>query len=472
MHKLITLCLVGFFTTGYCQEILVPPYLQPGNSPTLRKEGKVLIWQTDSIPGTYKVECKLASGESAKPIIAKATSVKLKLNNKSTFLYRANLSGLNFDATYSYQVSLNGNLMYSGSFDTRTKKSKTRFAVFGDCGVGSPEQAKVAYQVFQQKPQFALLTGDLVYTNGRALEYRARFFPYYLAPEAIPEKGAPLMNSIPFYMLVGNHDVYSADLNKYPDGLAYFHYTDLPLNAPIPTVTVEATGNKDLIQAFKKNTTPRFPRTTNYSFDYGNVHIACLDANSYVNPVDHAIVEWLMNDMKNSKADWKILAYHQPAFNSSVRHYEYQIMRVLAPICEKLGIDLVLSGHVHSYQRTVPLRFTPEQGPTDNRYIISENGSVNGTFKLDTLFDGKSKTRPDGIIYVTTGAGGAALYDKELSDNPSLWKKGPPENWAPYTKKLISDRHSFTMIETDGGKLTLKQIDANGNVFDEIKITK
>ncbi len=472
MYKLITLCLLGFLTTGYSQEILVPPYLQPGNSPTLRKEGKVLIWQTDSIPGSYKVECKLTSVASAKSIVAKTTSVKLKLFNKSTFLYRANLSGLDFDATYSYQVSLNGNSIYTGSFDTRTKKSKTRFAVFGDCGVGSPEQAKVAYQVFQQKPQFALLTGDLVYTNGRVLEYRNRFFPYYLAPEALPEKGAPLMNSIPFYMLVGNHDVYSTDLNKYPDGLAYFYYTDLPLNAPIPTVTVEPTGNEELIKAFKKNTAPRFPRTTNYSFDYGNVHIACLDANSYVNPVDHALVEWLMNDMQNSKADWKILAYHQPAFNSSVRHYEYQIMRVLAPICEKLGIDLVLTGHVHSYQRTVPLRFTPEKGPTDFRYIISENGSVNGTFKLDTLFDGKSKTRPDGIIYVTTGAGGAALYDKEISEKPDLWKKGSPENWAPYTTKLVSDRHSFTMIETDGGKLILKQIDVNGNVFDEIKITK
>jgi predicted MPP superfamily phosphohydrolase len=472
MRKLFTLFLLGFFTTGYSQKMLVTPYLQPGNSPNLRQEGKVLIWQTDSIPGTYKVEYKLTSGESTKPKLAKASSVKLTLVNKSTFLYRAKLAGLNFDATYSYQVTLNGTSIYNGSFDTRTKKSKTRFAVFGDCGTGSPEQAKIAYQVFQQKPQFALLTGDLVYTNGRALEYRNRFFPYYLAPEALPEKGAPLMNSIPFYMLVGNHDVYSADLNKYPDGLAYFYYTDLPLNAPIPTVTVEAVGNKDIIQSFKKNTAPRYPRTTNYSFDYGNVHIACLDANSYVNPVDHALVEWLMSDMKNSKAEWKILTYHQPAFNSSVRHYEYQIMRVLAPICEKLGIDLVLTGHVHSYQRTVPLRFNPEQGPTDNRYIISENGSVNGTFKLDTLYDGKSKTRPDGIIYVTTGAGGAALYDKEISGNPALWKKGPPENWAPYTTKLISDRHSFTMIETDGGKLILKQIDANGNVFDEILITK
>jgi len=472
MRKLFTLCLVGFFFVGYGQEILIPPYLQPGNFSALRNEGKVLIWQTDSIQGTYQVECKQTSTQSSKVILAKAKSVQLKLFNKTTFLYRANLSGLEFDASYSYKVSLNGKQIASGSFDTRTKNDKTRFAVFGDCGVGSPEQAKVAFQVSQQKPQFALLTGDLVYTNGRELEYRKRFFPYYLAAEALPEKGAPLMNSIPFYMLVGNHDVYSFDLDKYPDGLAYFYYTDLPLNAPIPTVTVEAVGKKTVVQTFKKNTAPRFPRTTNYSFDYGNVHIACLDANSYINPVDHGLVEWLMNDMKNSKAEWKILAYHQPAFNSSLRHYDYQIMRVLAPICEKLGIDLVLTGHVHSYQRTVPLRFAPEQGPIENRYNIAENGSVNGKFKLDTLFDGKSKTRPDGIIYVTTGAGGAALYDREISEKPELWKKGPPENWAPYTTKLVSDRHSFTMIETDGGVLTLKQIDADGNIFDEIKITK
>ncbi|MBK5279510.1 MAG: metallophosphoesterase family protein [Bacteroidia bacterium] len=472
MSRLITLFLTVFFSTAYAQEILVPPYLQPGNSPNLRKEGKVIIWQTDSIPGNYKVECSQVSAASAKPIVAKANSVKLRLSNKTTFLYRANLSGLDFDATYSYQVGLNGNTIYKGSFETRTKKPKTRFAVFGDCGVGSPEQAKVAYQIFQQKPQFALLTGDLVYSYGRELEYRKRFFPYYLAPEAIPEKGAPLMNSIPFYMMAGNHDVYSADFTKYPDGLAYFYYSDLPLNAPIPTATVEAIGDTETVKVFKKNTSPRFPRITNYSFDYGNVHVAVLDANSYVNPVDHALVNWLMNDMRLSKADWKILAYHQPAFNSSLRHYDYQIMRVLAPITEKLGIDLVLTGHVHSYQRTVPLRFSPEMGATDNRYTIAENGRVNGEFKLDTLFNGKSNTKADGIIYVTTGAGGAALYDTEISEKPELWKKGPPENWAPYTAKLVSDRHSFTMIETDGAKLTLKQMDVDGKVFDEIAITK
>jgi hypothetical protein len=37
---------------------------------------------------------------------------------------------------------------------------------------------------------------------------------------------------------------------------------------------------------------------------------------------------------------------------------------------------------------------------------------------------------------------------------------------------MVSDRHSFTLIETNGKTLTLKQIDKDGNIFDEIKVTK
>jgi acid phosphatase type 7 len=456
------------------QQILVPPYIQPGNASTLSREQKVVIWQTDGTPGEFKVEFATGTSieSSEKPAIAKISSVKLNLNNTTTFLYRATLTGLKFDETYTYRVSLSGKPIAEHTFETRTKKPQTRFAVFGDCGIGSPHQAKIAYQVYQQKPQFALITGDMVYSYGREAEYRARFFPYYLAPVAAPNRGAPLMNSIPFYMLLGNHDIYSADFDKHPDGLAFFYYNDLPLNGAIPASTVKPEGNKELIKAFEKNTSPRFPRIANYSFDYGNVHIACLDANHYVNPLDPSLIEWLANDMRNSKADWKIVAYHHPAFNSSPTHYDYQVMRLLAPVCEELGVDLVLTGHVHNYQRTVPLKFAPKIDATTKQYTISEAGRVDGQFTLDNQFDGISKTRPNGIIYIVSGAGGAALYDRQISEKPELWKTANPENWAPYTTKLVSDIHSFTMIETDGKTLTLKQLDGEGKIFDEIRVTK
>ena len=454
------------------QHIIVPPYIQPGNVSGLNKEEKVIIWQTDSVAGTYSVEGDLDSDATSKPVVAKITSVKLNLKNKTTYLYRATLEGLKFDETYTYKVKVGNRPISIGNFATRTKTDKTRFAVFGDCGIGSPHQAKIAYRVHQQKPQFALVTGDMVYSFGREEEYRARFFPYYLAAYPSPSRGAPLMNSIPFYMMLGNHDIYSSNLDKYSDGLAYFYYNDLPLNAPVPASTVKAEGNSRLVNSFTKNTAPRYPKMSNFSFDYGNVHITCLESNHYVNPLDPTLMEWFVNDIKSSNADWKIVAYHHPAFSSSPTHYDYQVMRLLAPLCEELGVDLVLSGHVHNYQRTLPIKFEPEKKESTKSYIVSESGRVNGKFTLDNNYDGVTNTKPDGIIYIVSGAGGAALYDNRISEKPELWKKGPAKNWAPYTSKLISHIHSFTIVETDGKKLILKQIDIDGNTIDSITITK
>ncbi len=465
---------IVFFLLSFvsnAQEILVPPYLQPGNVSTLSKEQKILIWQTDSIPGKYKVEfCLTTPGQ--KKSIAKISSVKLNLKNKNTFLYRANLVGLKFDSDYTYKVSLNDQLITKGSFTTRTKKQQTKFAVFGDCGAGTPQQAKIAYQVYQQKPQFVLVTGDNVYRSGLENEYRKNFFPYYTAKEADTLKGAPLMTSIPFYMILGNHDVFGADLDKTPDGLAYFYYNDLPLNGPASEFTVKPKGNEELVKAFKSNNSPRFPKMSNFSFDYGNVHVACLDANPHANPLDPTLVQWLTNDLRNSKADWKIVSYHHPGFNSSKAHYDYQIMRLLSPILEQLGVDLVLTGHVHNYQRTLPLTFDPKLDSTGTHYEVSPEGRVDGKFTLDEQYDGITNTKPKGIIYIVTGAGGAPLYDPSLSGKPELWKHDPQQNWVPYTTKIVSNIHSFTMIETDGKKLVLKQRDLNGVIFDEITVTK
>jgi predicted MPP superfamily phosphohydrolase len=463
---------VGLAAAG--QEILVPPYLQPGNAPTLYKEQKVLIWHTDSIPGVFKVE--FAKGEilssPAKIANAKVNPVRLHIGGKTTILYRAALPGLNFDAAYTYRVSLGGKIMSEATFLTRTKKPATRFVLFGDCGTGSPEQKAIAYQVLLQKPQFVLVAGDNVYSSGLVKEYHARFFPVYLSPESSPDKGAPLMKTIPFYMLVGNHDVQATDLDKIPDGLAFFYFNDLPLNAPVAEHTVRAAGSPETVKAFEKATGGRYPRLTNYSFDYGNVHITCLDANVYANPLEAGLVEWMKKDIASSKADWKIVAFHQPGFNASSAHYNYQPMRLLSPLLEELGVDMVLCGHVHNYQRTVPLRFAPKKNAAGDRYVLTPEGRVDGVFTLDEKFDGRSVTKPNGIIYIVSGAGGAGLYDAAISNKPDLWKHEPPENWVPFTVKLVSDIHSFTVIETEGKKLTLRQLNAQGVAFDEIHVTK
>ncbi|HEX8331826.1 MAG TPA: metallophosphoesterase family protein [Segetibacter sp.] len=464
----LLLLLVSISTHCWSQKIQVTPYIQPGNAPTLAHEEKVIIWQTDSIPALFTVQYG-TKGRYNQSAIAKATP--LDLGNAHPIVYRAVLPDLQFNKKYQYRVTMNGNTVGEASFYTRSTKSSSRFVVFGDCGIGTAAQAKIAYQTSLHKPEFVLITGDNVYQRGRASEYLKNYFPYFNGTETSPAKGAPLMASIPFYVVVGNHDVWGSDFSRYPDGLAYFYYSDLPLNAPAFKRTVTATGKPEQLAAFTRATEGRYPNMTNYSFDHGNVHIVCIDANIYVHPFEDDFLSWLENDLKSSKAKWKIVNYHQPGFNSSKAHYSQQWMRALSPVFERSGVDLVVNGHVHNYQRSHPLKFAPKL-TTAGKPFIDTTGKVDGQFTLDTKFDGKKNIKPNGVIYIVSGAAGAGLYDSAISNKPELWVHQPESNWVPFTSKLVSHVHSLSVVETKGNQLTLKQIDAEGKLLDEIRIKR
>lgn len=464
----IMLLSVLLYAQCLSQQIQVRPYIQPGNAPALSREEKVIIWQTDSIPASFTVAYGTNRSYNT-PAIVKITA--LNLGNAHPIIYRAVLPDLTFNTQYHYRVSMNGNTIAEASFTTRSTKSSARFVVFGDCGIGTAAQAKVAWQTSLIKPEFVLITGDNVYSRGRVSEYLKNYFPYFNGTETSSAKGAPLIRSVPFYVVVGNHDVAASNLVTYPDGLAYFYYFDHPLNAPAFKRTVTARGTPEQLAAFKKATGSRYPDMANYSFDHGNVHIVCIDANIYVHPFEQDFLEWLENDLKSSKATWKIVNYHQPGFNSSNAHYSQQWMRVLSPVFERSGVDLVLNGHVHNYQRSHPLQFAPDLNAA-GKPIIDSTGKVNGKFTLDTRFDGKENKKPNGVIYIVTGAAGAGLYDTAFSNKPAKWVHLPESNWVPFTARFISHVHSFSVIETKGNKLTFKQLDADGKLLDEIRIKK
>ena len=455
-------------TSSFAQQLIVSPYIQPGNAPSLNKEEKVIIWHTDSVAATFKVEYGLKRSFDK---TANVNATPLQLGTSKTILYRAVLPDLLFDKSYNYRVSLNGKQVGQSLFSTRSKKAASKFVVFGDCGVGNAAQAQIAYQSFLEKPDFVLITGDNVYNRGQVSEYLGRYFPYYNSAAASPQTGAPLMGSVPFYLAIGNHDVGGSNLTTYPDGLAYYYYFDLPLNAPAFPRTVKPIGTPARIDSFKKAAEPRFPNMANYSFDYGNVHILCLDANPYVHPFDPELVSWIEADLKNSNATWKLVAFHHPGFNSSNAHYNAQWMRALSPVFEKSKVDMVLNGHVHNYQRSHPLKFEPKRDAAGNA-VIDTLGRVDGKFTLDMKFDGKKNTLPDGIVYIVTGAGGAGLYDTVISNKPELWVHEPTTNWVPFTAKLISNVHSYSVIETKNNRLILRQFDVNRNLLDKIEINK
>jgi hypothetical protein len=143
-------------------------------------------------------------------------------------------------------------------------------------------------------------------------------------------------------------------------------------------------------------------------------------------------------------------------------------MRLLSPIFEKGKVDIVFNGHVHNYQRSFPMFFAPAKkgtllvGGKDNKTIRGR--VVNGLWTLDKPFDGKSNTKPNGVIYIVTGAGGQTLYNPEQQNNPDSWQK--------FTDKFISTIHSFTVVDVKGKTLKLKQVDINGKVVDALEINK
>jgi hypothetical protein len=459
------------------------PYIQPG--PTGSKlvegqEGIVIAWQTNETPADFTVEYGASSGlDRTAPITrAERLSTERKYGQK-IFNHAATLTGLKLNSRTHYRVRMAGQTLLEGYFTTRKPRGvKTRFVAFGDNSYGDISDRAIAYQTYRARPDFVMNTGDNVYESGLDNEYARYFFPVYNAEQAGQRLGAPLLRSVPFYSVLANHDVNGKDEDRNPiadfdaqvDSLAYFTNFHLPANGPKPAQPTPTSASSPALSSFLACAGPRYPDMANYSYDYGDAHFLCLDSNVYVDPTDTGLHSWIAADLSGTDAAWKFVVYHHPAFNAGLNHYAEQHMRALTPLFEQHGVDIVLHGHEHTYQRTRPLRFAPTNTTAASR-INGKKRLVPGKFAIDRKFDGKTVTRPDGIIYITTGAGGKELYDPGFTDTPAHWLH-PEDDNADYVARFISDRHSLTVFDLDRHSLALTQIDEWGREIDRVQITK
>jgi hypothetical protein len=101
-----------------------------------------------------------------------------------------------------------------------------------------------------------------------------------------------------------------------------------------------------------------------------------------------------------------------------------------------------------------------------------KKGQVDGKFALDTAFDGKKNTRPDGVIHVVAGGGGASLYGPGLDETAPYLRKEFGANYADFTARLVADRHSFVVLNIAPDRLELQAINDTGDELDRITITK
>jgi hypothetical protein len=296
------------------------PYLQSGSTTSV-----VVRWRTDWFGAS-----RVAYGTNP------ANLDTVLLDEDETTEHEMKLTGLRPDTKYYYAVGTPELTLASGLdnfFVTAPLAAKpTRLWVIGDAGTADFNQRAVrdAYyaaarnETPERHTDLWLMLGDNAYEIGSDTEYQDAVFDIY----------QHLLQRSVVWSTIGNHDAASAT----PGG--GFPYTDMftfPVNGEAGGV---ASG------------TERY-----YSFDYGNIHFICLDANTSVRTAGSPMLVWLEQDLIATDKDWIIAFWHQPPYSwgTHTSDFERDLIEMrenAVPLLEHYGVDLVLSGHSHNYERS------------------------------------------------------------------------------------------------------------------------
>jgi predicted phosphodiesterase len=149
-----------------------------------------------------------------------------------------------------------------------------------------------------------------------------------------------------------------------------------------------------------------------YSFDYNNVHFISMSTEAPYE-IGSEQYEFIKSDLEKTSKDqnvnWIIVYYHQPMYTSKTNHEGLESLRdIYHTLFTDYGVDLVLQGHVHNYQRTYPLIYNNENpsNPTIVQSAVLDNGNEVKT--EDRYVDSP------GTIFAIVGTGGRELH--ELDD--------------------------------------------------------
>lgn len=186
------------------------------------------------------------------------------------------------------------------------EQKSIRFAVIGDSGTGGAEQYQVA-QIMEKCREktgfdFVLMLGDNIYGGKSRKDFEDKF--------ELPYK--PLLDAgVKFYASLGNHDDPNERLYK-PFNMGGARY---------------------------------------YSFKKGNATFFALDSNY----LDSSQLDWLERELPAATTPWKICFLHHPLYSDGRYHGPDLDLRAhLQPILDKYGVNVVLSGHEHVYERIKP----------------------------------------------------------------------------------------------------------------------
>jgi hypothetical protein len=142
--------------------------------------------------------------------------------------------------------------------------------------------------------------------------------------------------------------------------------------------TVVSRGNHDQSGRIMKSLFTYPDGNIYHSFDYANLHVVNLDACLWRHEESPdettAMLDWCEEDLRNSKAEWKIVIYHEPSYDMSYRRTNWERERAMK-IFRKHGVDAIFVGHAHSYQRFGPLFWPGENDDHPLLHIVASGAS-------------------------------------------------------------------------------------------------
>jgi len=440
------------------QSILRGPYLQSPAPYSI-----IVRWRTDSL-----TDSRVYYGNSL------GATTLYKDSATPTTEHRVKLTGLNAHTKYYYSIGsstqiLRGsdaNLYFTTAIDS-TMNDPVRFWVIGDFGHGNPPQAAVRNSYVNYAANlpadFQMWVGDNAYSDGTDLEYQNKVF------DTVYGYGN-LFPHLPFVPTSGNHDwnsicAWQAPCNTDPD-----LQTGPYLNIIDPPTEGEQGGVPSHRKLF-------------YSFDYGDIHFVCLNSelgsgitpaynwiglNNFDTAFTSPMYEWMKADLAATTKKWKIVFWHQTPYSGQDDFTElssFQLfciaMRTHAnPILEKYGVDLVLCGHDHNYQRSYLLNghygYKADFDPS--MYVSSLSGHDAIMEAYTKYTDGPMAGK--GTVYVVAGNSSEGNSYSPISHPAIFWGEA------------CDTCYGSVIIDVNGDRLDGHYLTSLGAVHDEFTIKK
>jgi len=357
-------------------------------------------------------------------------------NKELSTEHEVRLTGLLPDTKYLYSVGTTGDVLADGPdfhFNTAPTNSRpTRIWVIGDSGTANENAADVrdAYLDNNDRPtDLWLMLGDNAYEDGTDEQYQAAVFDMYPG----------LLRQTVLWPTIGNHDTASIGV---PDEFPYLDIFTLPRGG-------ESGGLPSGTEKY-------------YSFDYGNIHFVCLDSASSSRAPGGPMLQWLENDLAATEKDWLIAFWHHPPYSFGTHNSDYEgelieMRRHVLPILENHGVDLVLSGHSHNYERSMLLNGF--YGYSSNLVSAMILNSDSGNPETESAYQkpaGGLGAR-QGTVYAVCGCSGEG------------------GNFAFRKHPAMFVNHSgfgSMVLDIDGLRLDAKFLRPNGDIDDQFAIVK